>query len=294
MVDPAVVCALETAEATVVRDVYEAAIEARVRRLSLATREIGGGVAVRLLPLDFGFFERVIALGVSGPVTDADLDAIVEFYDGAGISESMVQLAPVTAASSIQGGLLARGYVRGRVWSRRMRFLDDARPVPESCGDHRIELVDERTAADYGAICERVFGTSRLTSPLATAVIGRDGWQHYLGRTDHGEPVAVGALRIVGDVAWLGYGATLPDARGHGWQTALLRRRLADAQRAACRMATVETADDASDVSVRNLDRAGFIVAYRRQDWVRRVRLGHRDASDAVAAPPDDPAGDRG
>lgn len=277
MVDDDLVRRLELAEAGVVRDLYQAAAEAGVRRLRLATFDVGGGVAVRLLPLDFALFDRVVGLGVAGPVTDDDLDAIVRFYDEAGVSESMVQLAPVPGAGQIEAGLTTRGYTRARVWHRRWRPLDGEPPddprTDEAAGPgHPIEIVDPTTTADYGAICEVAFETSPLTSPLATVIVGRPGWQHYLGRDAEGRPVAVGAMRLAGEVAWLGYGATLPAARGQGWQRAMLQRRLADARAAGCRMATTETADDASDVSIRNMARAGFTVAYPRQDWVRRVR----------------------
>lgn len=55
--------------------------------------------------------------------------------------------------------------------------------------------------------------------------------------------MSTAALHVSGDVAWLGYGATLEKYRGRGWQTAMFARRLADAHNLARRLAVTETGE---------------------------------------------------
>lgn len=75
---------------------------------------------------------------------------------------------------------------------------------------------------------------------LVASAVDAPGWSHYLGY-DGEKAVATGALRVEADTAWIGIGATIPTARGRGWQTALLERRLHDAKGAGCRIAVAET-----------------------------------------------------
>ena len=70
--------------------------------------------------------------------------------------------------------------------------------------------------------------------------------------------------------SWLGIGATKPDMRKQGSQSALLARRVADAAKFDARHATTETdvplANHAAP-SYHNILKAGFNVAYVRPNW---------------------------
>lgn len=84
-------------------------------------------------------------------------------------------------------------------------------------------------------------------------------------------PVAVGALRIEGDLAWFGGTATLPRWRHRGAHTAVIGARLRRAARAGCRWVWVETAAPARgrpDGSRRNLLRMGFEQVCLRPTFV--------------------------
>ncbi|MCC7490810.1 MAG: GNAT family N-acetyltransferase [Fimbriimonadaceae bacterium] len=86
-----------------------------------------------------------------------------------------------------------------------------------------------------------------------------DWWRLYTASLD-GTPCAIGVLAVRDGIGYLAAGATLPQYRGHGCQTALIWRRLADAARAGCQIVSVETAFDST--SQHNAERTGFRPAY--------------------------------
>ncbi|MER6159534.1 hypothetical protein ABT147_28960 [Streptomyces sp. NPDC001868] len=70
-------------------------------------------------------------------------------------------------------------------------------------------------------------------------------------------------------------GATLPDARGRGAQSALLAARLRAAPAEGCRWIVAETGVEGPgehNPSLRNLVRAGFEPMYDRPDWLWHAR----------------------
>jgi hypothetical protein len=107
---------------------------------------------------------------------------------------------------------------------------------------------------------------------MLPVTVGRPGWTHYLG-FDGELPVAAGAMYVIDDIAWLGFGATLESHRGRGGQSAIFHRRLADARTLGCRLAFTETGPDSDEEpnhSYRNMVRLGFQLGYHRPNWVRR------------------------
>lgn len=99
---------------------------------------------------------------------------------------------------------------------------------------------------------------------LYAASMGLPSWTHYLGLVDDA-PVAAAVLAMYDEIALCMVATTVPAWRGHGWQTALLRRRLADAAAAGCTVAVVETVAD--NASARNVERAGFELLHTREIW---------------------------
>jgi GNAT superfamily N-acetyltransferase len=100
------------------------------------------------------------------------------------------------------------------------------------------------------------------------------GWSCYFADLE-GVPVACGSMRIEGGIALLGLDATLREASGRGCQSALIRRRLADAAAAGCHTAVALVPDEGGRPSsaARNLLRAGFREAYRSVVWRTPARV---------------------
>lgn len=81
-----------------------------------------------------------------------------------------------------------------------------------------------------------------------------------------GRMIATAGMTLHGDVAALGGASTLPEARGQGAQSLLLRHRLHAARREGCAWA-VATAGYSSQ-SERNMERAGFRIHNRPSRFV--------------------------
>jgi GNAT superfamily N-acetyltransferase len=99
---------------------------------------------------------------------------------------------------------------------------------------------------------------------IFASAIGQPGWYHYLVYIDD-QPASASVLYVTGGVANLIVATTKPEFRGRGAQTALIRRRLADAQAAGCDLATSQTVVD--NASPRNMARHGFFPLYYRWIW---------------------------
>jgi hypothetical protein len=88
---------------------------------------------------------------------------------------------------------------------------------------------------------------------------------------DNNRPVAAASMSIYGDHALLTLGGTLPEARNCGAQNLLIVTRINDAIDLGCRIISTETAEDKPEKpspSFRNMKRAGFSLAYLRQNFI--------------------------
>ena len=94
--------------------------------------------------------------------------------------------------------------------------------------------------------------------------LGQEGWSLYLGRLG-GVPAATGILYVRNKVGYCADAATIPAFRGRGLQTALLRRRIADASAAGVDF--VCSGAFYLSGSHRNMERVGMRVQFTRAVW---------------------------
>lgn len=267
--DPSLAYWLEMAEAFACADTYAAASAQPGNPTGAASATIGGAAAFAVTVIDFGFFNRVVGLGVVEPAKVEDVEAASRFFLDLGRSQSVIHASPGAQPPELEEWLGARGYVPGARW---MKAWHDLEAVANPDPDLRIERIDATRAAIFQEVCYTAFGAPESLYDIAGATVDRPGWVHYLG-FDGDTPVATGAMRLQTGVAWLGYGATLEAHRRRGWQTAMLRRRLCDARETGAWLAITETGEETEqnpvNQSYRNMLRAGFQPAYARQNWVR-------------------------
>jgi hypothetical protein len=269
-IDPDLGYWLEMAEARATRDYLEGAREHDDHDLGVQLSEFGGAVAVALTGLDNAFFNRVIGLGIAQPSTRGDVEQAAAWFRGLGRTWSVMHVTETARPAELAGWVEAEGYPVSRLWPKLWRTLDDDLPIAST--DIRFAPIGREHLEPYERIVLEAFEFPEVLRPVASGSIERDGWTHYLG-FDGDTPVSAGALYVIDDVAWLGFGATLPTHRGRGAQSALFARRLADARAAGCRLAITETGPDTPEEpnpSYRNMLRAGFQVAYLRPNYVRR------------------------
>ena len=273
--DPEIAYWLEMSEAIAIRDTYEAAIEGMPGNpLGFAVRDVGGGVAMVLGAQENPFFNRVVGLGVKRPATPADVDAAIAFFDEHDRTFVAITVSPFAQPPELADWLTERGFPVSRSWPKLWRSLADLPDAPPTT--LRIESIGRDRAEDFATVVNTAFEFGDEMQAALPVVVGRPGWTHYLG-FDGDEPVAAGAMYVTGDIAWLGFGATLEAARGRGGQSAIFHRRLSDAKAAGCRLAFTETGPDSEEEpnhSFRNMIRLGFRVAYHRPNFVRRPPEG--------------------
>lgn len=241
------------------------------------TLVVGGGRAICGAP--GSPFNKVLGLGLGADVSDADLDALDEFYD-AHESPAQIELCPL-AMSGLPARLASRGYVIQGFENQLVMRLDDVDDgAYQAPGDATtfsiapaVSAVDAdmwrgAVAAGFAAGEHPVDGAPSEVPPEFRNAMR--GFQHpsmvlYLVR-DGAHAVGGGASYIFDGVLGLTGTATPPAHRGRGIQHAVVRRMLHDARgRAEVAMATVEPGSR----SQRTFERFGFRVVYTRAILVR-------------------------
>jgi len=259
----------EFVEADAMTDFYASAPPDFARDAALITQRLGSLRIFAVASVPSAFFNRVIGLGVAEPATPAMLDDAIALLEKAGCRHFMLQLVPHAQPAGIAQWLLARGFVAGLNWAKMQR---GAEPAPGHRCALRIEEVGVEYADSFAGISLDAFSMPSVLGHMTGAHLGKPGWRNYLA-FDGVRPVAGGSMRIVGEIGWLGLGATLASHRGRGAQSALIARRIADGVAAGCRTFYVEAAEPVAgerNPTYDNQVRAGFARLYLRRNYVKR------------------------
>jgi GNAT superfamily N-acetyltransferase len=183
------------------------------------------------------------------------LDELSGLYRGA---RFWVSLDP---DAGLDDALRERGFEADYPWQKFVREPASLRWET----DVRIAEADER----FGEVFLAGYGLPASLAGWFAVLPGRPGW-HCLSAYDGDEPVAAGALFVVDGIGWLGFGATLPQVRGRGAQSALLAARVTRAHELGVEVVVTETGaprDGQPGPSYRNILRAGFREAYLRPNY---------------------------
>ena len=195
------------------------------------------------------------------------IDEAVRRFRAAGQRKFVIQLPPSPRQEACTAKARAAGLREHTLaWAKFYRTTGN---VPEvttvltirEVGSDERDLFASTAIAGYGMPPDM----ASWLSPLA----GRPHWHTYVSFAGQ-EPVGAAALYLRGDFAWIGIGATKPEMRKRGSQSALLARRMADAAKFGARHATTETGvpqPGQPAPSYTSILRAGFTVAYLRPNW---------------------------
>jgi GNAT superfamily N-acetyltransferase len=115
-------------------------------------------------------------------------------------------------------------------------------------------------AREVGSILRRAMDLPERSVDLFASVVGRARWHVYLALEDD-RAIGAGTLFVHDGVGYLGMGATLPEHRKRGAQSALLARRLEVARDLGCSVVVSETGapvEGDPQHSHRNMLRAGL------------------------------------
>jgi GNAT superfamily N-acetyltransferase len=220
------------------------AFAAAPARFGFTAQDVGGATCFRASDIPSRELNRVHG-------TVAVPAAVLAHYDGG---------AHIVCGES--PGLVEHGYTPGYAWMKFARPTDPGAAAPTELV---VEQVGPQGAMDFARPVRFGFGMPELMEAWLREIPGRPGWS-CLVAYDGEHPVGAGALFVDGDHGWCGLGATLPEARGRGAQSAILAARVALAARQGATTVVTETGVGGGP-SYRNILRAGFTERYERPNF---------------------------
>ncbi len=243
-------------------------IAARLPELGAAAFTVAGGVVAycgATVPIS-----RAIGLALGEPFTDADADTLETFYRSRGCP-AVVLLSPF-ADASIYRLLGERGFRLDELDSILTRSIEAADAALFPAGEITVERAPMREARAWVERSIASFSGSDSAVPDGSAAIYEslfpDPAATYLYARCQGEIAGTGATYAHAGTSYFFATSTAPAFRGRGAQTALIAARLALSAEAGCTLAYSRTASGGP--SQRNLERAGFRVAYSRAVMKKR------------------------
>jgi ribosomal protein S18 acetylase RimI-like enzyme len=214
---------------------------------------------------------RAVGMGLDQPFTAQDLDRIEQFYRSHK-APSQLDVCPLHDPELFEL-LKERGYAIAELNNVLYRPLtpDEELPAPPPHCEIRRGSIDEADAS--ASILDRAFfpnGAPKEFAGLLTPLYQMDNALTFVAMAD-GTMVACGAGMVIPEHRVFGlFGAgTMPEFRGRGLQTALLRTRMAAAAQAGCEYAVIVT--NGGSTSQRNAERLGFRVAYSKVTAIRKL-----------------------
>ena len=233
---------------------------------------IGPGVAAFLRP--GSPMNKVIGVGLEGPIDDAVLDSVERMFE-ARHEPVRVELSTL-AAPETGTQLTARGYRLIGFENVLARRLSGA--AAPRAGHVRIErvapgqeprwkdvLVEAAAAADDTGVPPDDYSRDVIDAVMQDSLVAHD-FVRYFASLDG--VVAGGASMCIYDgVAILGGSATLPQHRRRGVHAALIEQRLNDACAAGAELAIILTGPGTQ--SQANVMKFGFALVYSRAILVR-------------------------
>jgi GNAT acetyltransferase-like protein len=265
--DPA---ALERTEARFWREAWDAAPPAVAVAKGMRRAEFGPVQATVIAALpEVRMLNLMLGAASADAAAEGFVEDAVDWIREQGARGFALLDPNLPGAQAAEATLTAAGYEKGHDW---MRFVRDPHPPRfKVAGDVEVvELDGSEEDAPFGAIAALSFGLPSWVASLLAPVPALPDWRCYLARLD-GEPVACAAMLLDGEVAELGWGATLEGGRRRGCQLALLGRRIEDAAAAGVRTLFVETGARVPghpSTSYANILRAAFEEAYLCPGWI--------------------------
>lgn len=247
-------------------DLHAGAPAAVRDRLGLKLEEVGGALVSSAAGEPSILINRTVGLGLHEAATPAVVARIVDHYGAAGVARYFVQIVPDAKPADLRDMLAAAGLEKARGW---MKFTRGPAPAPDVTSPLAVRKIGPEHADDFARIAAAGFDLLEAAQPLIAALIRRSGWHLYMSFAGE-TPAGTGALLVRNGVAHLDWGATHPDFRQRGGQSAVLAQRIRDANAMGCRLMVTTTGEAVPgdpQQSYKNILRAGFAEAYLRENW---------------------------
>lgn len=205
---------------------------------------------------------RVHLCGTEPGLHPDGLARLIDEFMTAGVKRFFVWLSPGPDMDTVRGWLVQSGFAPRMQWTRYPTLIRDSLAPPS----FRTDLVVREVRASDLAPAREIFRRGTMWDEYERS-FGQDGFSHFMA-FDGTRPVATGALAVFGGLGYLTLAMTAEADRKRGAQSALIAARVAKAGSLGCTMLAVETLTMLKP-SLRNLERAGFRVAYEKEvyEW---------------------------
>ncbi len=210
---------------------------------------------------------RVMELGSDGPPGEGQLREIRRLYHESGVERFFLHVVPERKGPRTDEALIAAGYEKYRGW---MKFVRGVGEVREASTDLDVRPVGMEHGAEFAAIAAPAFDMLPVSEPVVALLPGVAG-QHAFMSFDGDRPAGTGVIFIHAESAALDWGATHPDFRRRGGQTAVLSARIRFGLEQGCSLIctmTGEAVPGDPQHSYSNIRKNGFEEAYLRENWV--------------------------
>ncbi|MGA7932091.1 MAG: hypothetical protein WCA35_00790 [Kovacikia sp.] len=207
-IKPDLVLQLEMTEINAWIDIYKAAPTEYAQQYQLQVKHLESVVILLCKAIPFRHFNSVMGLGLREPATEQLVDEVLEVFEQETINAFYIHLIPPCQPDSLADWLQSRNLKLLGSWDRIYR---DGAPLltsksPDS--NFRVERVTSETASDWAGYIDSIYGLP--TKPWLMALVGRDGWHHYILRQGT-EIVAARSMYLDSSgIAWLGIDAPVP------------------------------------------------------------------------------------
>jgi GNAT superfamily N-acetyltransferase len=264
------VATAERSEANALYDLLAAPAPADRQALGITQTRIAGGVANSTSTDTSGFWSKALGFGFDEPVTADVIEEVCAFYREAGTPKAVLQLAPSVLPADWAEIAAKQGLTAGGKWVKVVADVDTVTAKTVETKGLRVGPVSAVDSPKWTSTMLGVFGMDDSIAPAFLASATRPGWQPFAAWLDD-EIVTTGSVFINGETGQCVAGATKPEARGRGGQTAVLKARADAARQAGCRWVVTETGAEGPgehNSSLHNMLRLGFEVLYERQNWI--------------------------
>lgn len=248
------------------------------KALGIGSLHVGSALALVIREEPSRFFNRAGGFGAGEPITADVLAQVCDFYRQQGVPQGGFMIAPPLLppdwASTAEKLHLIEGDAFVKLGCNVDAALATADTVAALDSGLRVGLVEPHHAREWATVMSTTFGftTPPAMIDMMASCVGMPNWRQYA--VWEGERIiAVGSIFLNGDCADMFGGATLPQARGRGAQSALLTARARAAQAAGCRWLVAETGAEVRgdhNTSLHNMLRLGFEPLYERVTWLWR------------------------
>jgi hypothetical protein len=210
---------------------------------------------------------RVLELGSTAPPGESQLRDIRDLYEESGVSRFFLHIHPGRKDDDTDRHLEAAGYRKYRGW---MKFVRGQGAVRKTRSDLDVRPVGIERGAQFAAIAAPAFDMLERTQPVVALLPGVPGQQAFMS-FDGDVAAGTGAVYLDEGIAMLDWGATHPDLRRRGGQTAVLCERIRFALDLGCNCICTMTGEAVRgdpQHSYSNILKNGFEEAYLRENWV--------------------------